>query len=107
VTLAQWNGQIPPEAIHAAIMLGRYFFAGCVVLGVVPPVLRIIARRFERPTTTFAALSPDTTSRLERIEQAVDAVAIEVERIAEAQRFSARLLAEQQAKQLPPAAETR
>jgi len=24
---------IPPEAIHAAIMLGRYFFAGCLILG--------------------------------------------------------------------------
>lgn len=32
--------------------------------------------------------------RLLRIEQAVDAVAVEVERIAEAQRFTTRLLAE-------------
>ena len=37
-----------------------------------------------------------STARLERIEQAVEAVAIEVERIAEAQRFSAKLMAEQQ-----------
>lgn len=33
--------------------------------------------------------------RLSRIEQAVDAIAIEVERISEAQRFTTRLLAEQ------------
>jgi hypothetical protein len=32
--------------------------------------------------------------RLSRIEQAVDAIAIEVERISEAQRFTTRLLAE-------------
>jgi hypothetical protein len=32
--------------------------------------------------------------RLDRIEQAVDAIAIEVERMAESQRFTARLLAE-------------
>ncbi|MGI8499309.1 MAG: hypothetical protein ACR2OG_17190 [Gemmatimonadaceae bacterium] len=32
--------------------------------------------------------------RLEQLQQSVDAIAIEVERIAEAQRFSARLLAE-------------
>lgn len=32
--------------------------------------------------------------RLERLQQSVDAIAIEVERIAEAQRFSAKLLAE-------------
>ena len=37
------------------------------------------------------------TARLERIEQAVEAVAIEVERIAEAQRFSAKLMAEHSA----------
>ena len=32
--------------------------------------------------------------RLERLQQSVDAIAIEVERIAEAQRFSAKLLAD-------------
>jgi hypothetical protein len=34
--------------------------------------------------------------RLERIETAVDSIALEVERISEAQRFSARLQSEQQ-----------
>jgi hypothetical protein len=43
---------------------------------------------------------PNTAAQLARIEQAVDAVAIEVERIAEAQRFSAKLMAEQ-ARALP------
>lgn len=33
-------------------------------------------------------------SRFERLEQAVDAIAVEVERISEAQRFSAKLLSE-------------
>jgi hypothetical protein len=92
---------IPPEAIHAAIMLGRYFLAGCVVLGIVPPVIRLIARRFERPVTAIAAIPPDVTARLERIEQAVEAVAIEIERVAEAQRFSAKLLAGQAQRSLP------
>ena len=40
-------------------------------------------------------LSSDTAARLERIEQAVDAMAIEVERIAEGQRFVTRLMSEQ------------
>ena len=43
-------------------------------------------------------LSAGDSSRLERLETAVDAIAIEVERISEAQRFSAALLAER----LPP-----
>ena len=33
-------------------------------------------------------------ARLEQLQQSIDAIAVEVERIAEAQRFSARLLAE-------------
>ncbi|HEY0776394.1 MAG TPA: hypothetical protein VGD56_00370 [Gemmatirosa sp.] len=39
-----------------------------------------------------AALPDEATARLARIEQAVEAVAIEVERISEAQRYSAQLL---------------
>jgi len=37
--------------------------------------------------------APLNDSRLEQLQQSVDAIAIEVERIAEAQRFSAKLLA--------------
>jgi hypothetical protein len=36
----------------------------------------------------------EVTSRLERIEQSLEAVAIEVERISEGQRFTTRLLSE-------------
>jgi hypothetical protein len=91
---------IPPEAIHAAIQVGQYFLAGCVILGIGSPLFRWILRRFFEPQPVFppAQLSSDATARLERIEQAVEAVAIEVERIAEAQRFSAKLLAEQKQK---------
>jgi hypothetical protein len=41
--------------------------------------------------------SPFNDSRLEQLQQSVDAIAIEVERIAEAQRFSAKLLAAREA----------
>jgi hypothetical protein len=37
---------------------------------------------------------PGVDDRLDRIEQAVDAIALEVERMAESQRFTARLLVE-------------
>jgi hypothetical protein len=37
---------------------------------------------------------PPQDDRLEHLQQSVDAIAVEVERIAEAQRFTARLLAE-------------
>ena len=91
---------IPPEAIAAAILVGKYFLSGCVILAIVPPILRIFTRRLERPPVLQATTPPDTAAQLARIEQAVDAVAIEVERIAEAQRFSAKLAAEQ-ARSLP------
>lgn len=42
--------------------------------------------------------------RLERIEQAVDAIAVEVERLAEGQRFATRLLSEGAARQEAPLA---
>jgi hypothetical protein len=62
-----------------------------LVLGV--PFVRALARRWERE-----ALQPkvpaEVTVRLERIEQAVDAVAIEVERISEGQRFTTKLLSD-------------
>ena len=40
------------------------------------------------------ARAPEDESRLERLEQAVDAIAIEMERIGEGQRFVTKLLAE-------------
>ena len=96
---------IPPEAIRAAIQVGQYFLAGCLILGIGSPLFRWILRRFFEPQPVLppAQLSSDATARLERIEQAVEAVAIEVERIAEAQRFSAKLLAEQKQRSLSDA----
>ena len=38
--------------------------------------------------------SPQSQMRLERVEQAVDAIAVEVERVSEGQRFVTRLLSE-------------
>jgi hypothetical protein len=87
---------IPPEAIEIAQM----FFATIAVIALGIPIIRAITRRFERGPMLPPAPSPDVVARLERIEQAVEAVAVEVERIAEAQRFSAKLQAEQ-AQRLP------
>jgi hypothetical protein len=51
---------------------------------------RRILRRAPKP---IAAVLPEVAMRLERIEQAVDAIAIEVERVSEAQRFVAKATA--------------
>jgi hypothetical protein len=63
------------------------------VLGTVLfPVARALARRIEgrSAATTVPA---DVTDRLDRIERAVESVALEVERISEGQRFVTKLMA--------------
>jgi hypothetical protein len=47
--------------------------------------------------------TPRADARLARLEQAVDAIALEVERISEAQRFTSKLLNEQARAQANPA----
>lgn len=58
------------------------------------PLVRAYSRRMERGPVAPPALSNDVTLRLERMEQAIDSIAIEVERISEGQRFTTKLLAE-------------
>jgi hypothetical protein len=55
-------------------------------------VMRLMFRRSKRATAV--ATSPEQAARMERLEQAVDAVAIEIERVGESQRFQAKVLTE-------------
>lgn len=70
------------------------FFTTAIIIAIGLPLVRGLVRRWDRKPVE-PALSADTAARLERIEQAVDAMAIEVERIAEGQRFVTRLMSEQ------------
>jgi hypothetical protein len=64
------------------------------------PVFGFLKALVNRRASTQAALpSRDTTDRLQRIEAAVDAMAVEVERISEGQRFVTRVLAERSSAQ--------
>ena len=60
------------------------------------PIAKAYARRLDVRSRT-SGLAPDATVRLERIEQALDAIAVEVERISEGQRFTTKLLADRAA----------
>lgn len=55
------------------------------------------ARRISRRAPAPPPISNDVTARLERIEQAVDAIAIEIERVSEGQRFVTKIMAEKPA----------
>ena len=77
---------IPGEAVDIAIG----FFVTCAVIIVGWPISRALGRRFERRGAP-PALEAGMTEQLQRIEQSVEAIAIEVERISESQRFLAKL----------------
>ena len=57
------------------------------------PLARAFARRIEAGRGA-PALPSDVSERLDRIERAVETVALEVERISEGQRFVTKLMAE-------------
>jgi hypothetical protein len=72
------------------------FFVVASMTTVVLTFARMWFKHQERKTDarTLGAVSGSLDQRLERIEQAVDAIAVEVERLAEGQRFATRLLSE-------------
>ena len=72
-----------------------FIMTGLTAIGV--PIAKAYARRIEREPRQ-PALPPDVTARLERMEQALDSIAIEVERISESQRYTVSLLSDR----LPP-----
>ncbi|MDQ6827862.1 MAG: hypothetical protein M3081_03250 [Gemmatimonadota bacterium] len=63
------------------------------MISIVVPGLRILARRSPRDSEP-ARIPAEVSERLQRIEQAVDSIAVEVERISEGQRFTTKLLAD-------------
>jgi len=60
------------------------------------PLARAAAKRMERGESG-PRIPVDVSARLERMEQAIDSIAVEVERISEGQRFTTKLLAERTA----------
>ncbi len=72
----------------ASILMG-----GAIVMTVIRTVARAITMRHDR-----GALGEGSVDRLDerlgRMEQAIEAMAIEVERVSEGQRFTSKLLAE-------------
>jgi hypothetical protein len=77
---------IPPQAVGIAIG----FMAMCAFIVIGWPIARAFGRRIER-RGDVPGVNPAMTDQLHRIEQAVDAMSIEIERISESQRFMAKL----------------
>lgn len=93
------SAALPPEVLPLAKMaqdtaIGfMVILAGIFILG---PFARVLARRFDRRTELRAAggNAQVLQQQLLQLQQSVDAMSLEVERISESQRFQSKLLNE-------------
>jgi hypothetical protein len=75
------------------------FFTLAVLM---PLTIGLVIRLIRRPTREVPLPSdPMMNARMERLEQAMDAIAIEIERISEGQRFVTKVLTERPAQTTP------
>ncbi|MGK2963388.1 MAG: hypothetical protein ACSLFK_14795 [Gemmatimonadaceae bacterium] len=74
------------------ISIAFFVMIAAIIIGL--PIMRAIARRIERGTPVAAPIPVEVRNQLEQISQSVDAIALEVERISEGQRFTTKMLAE-------------
>lgn len=81
---------IPEVAVYSQVAVITVGLVGSLA-GIT--VLMVRAMNPSRPSST-PAVTDAHSEQLAQLQQSVDAIALEVERIAEAQRFSAKLLAE-------------
>jgi hypothetical protein len=93
---------MPPDPNLIVQTVFSWVVPGVVTLVLGFPIVRLITKWLEPRPVPPRELSA-INGRLERIESAVDAIAVEVERISESQRFTARLQSEQPAARLPGA----
>lgn len=81
------------DVLKVAQMLGVFAIVGAFA-AIVYVATRYALRPLKKQNLQSSAIPQIDESRFERLEHAVDAIAVEVERISEAQRFSAKLLSE-------------
>jgi hypothetical protein len=84
---------VPGEAIPIAL----FVMTGITMIGY--PIARALAKRIENRGNSTRQ-SGDVEARLERMEHAIESIAVEIERISEGQRFTTKLLADQRAPQV-------
>jgi hypothetical protein len=79
---------IPPQAVDISVAF--FVMMGFIIVGL--PLARAFARRMDRRGDTGSA--SEITPRLDRIEQAVEAIAIEVERVSEGKRYTTKAISD-------------
>ena len=88
------EAQLAMEERRLNIQHKQETFAGVAAVALAFPLVIAIAIRIIRRGHREVAAQPLEGDRLARLEQAVDAIALEIERIGEAQRFQTKLMSE-------------
>lgn len=91
-SVVQVSPDIPPEVVPIVAIV----FGSLALMVIVTPIVRGIIRMLERRQEKSLVHGPAVAQQLAQLQQSVDTLAIEVERISESQRFQARLLAERE-----------
>ncbi len=85
-----WDNVMPPQVVDISIA----FFITVAVIIVGYPIMRALGKRIEGGAPVQQTVPGDIRNQLQQITQSVDAIAIEVERISEGQRFTTKMLAD-------------
>jgi hypothetical protein len=86
-----WEHGISPQLVDILTM----FVVAMVICIVGLPIARALGRWIDRRGLP-SPVNADLSAQITRIEQAVDSMSVEVERISEAQRFQAKLLSDRE-----------
>lgn len=85
-----------PQTVRSGPSEDVYMMAGTLTFFILLPLVIAYARRlWRRGAVVVTPVPPEVTERLSRIEQAVDAIAVEVERVGEGQRYVTQLVSGQ------------
>jgi Flp pilus assembly protein TadB len=106
ISQAPAGAVVAGSAAPAAAMVASRVAASAVPIVFVLAIVAVtvmVGRMFSRRRYARPALAadPETKQQLERLQQAVDTIAVEVERISEGQRFVTKVLAERDQAVLP------
>jgi hypothetical protein len=85
-----WEADIPPRVKDVSVA----FFVTCAFIIVGFPIMRAIGKRIERGAPVPVTIPAEMQAQMQHLMQSVDAIAIEVERISEGQRFATKMLSE-------------
>lgn len=91
-SIVQVSPDIPPEVVPIIGIV----FGSIAMMVILSPIVRGIMRMIERRQDKSLVHGPAVAQQLAQLQQSIDTLAIEVERISESQRFQAKVLTERE-----------